>query len=346
MEHEKDEFVDLKDGADHSKGMKQSKYYVAYMDILGYKDFFQSHPNDTELFLQTISEAVQETINQIESYKLIKDQSSVDSLEPQIKIFSDNILICTRCKKTNEDNFIPFLRLVKLMANIQLMFINKYHLVVRGSIAKGNFYIDERFVFGQALITAYEMESKEAVYPRIILQKDEVNKILEYINGKDDEKSNMKKKISIDNIKALCAISIGKEKGGSYFANYLPAYNANYINLSKFEISETFTYNTMDDNNEKHNKMPLYNKIKVKEKLLSHQQSIIKKINDECNYNTFDNLENKKLIEAKRAIIDKYIWIIDYHNRACEITQLRNLKIEPKLCINSHLHQLYIEANV
>jgi hypothetical protein len=45
-------------------------------------------------------------------------------------------------------------------------------LFARGGIAIGPFYADETFIFGPALIEAYETESRVAIYPRIVLTDD------------------------------------------------------------------------------------------------------------------------------------------------------------------------------
>lgn len=44
-------------------------------------------------------------------------------------------------------------------------------LFARGGMAFGPFYADETFIYGQALIDAYDLESKVAIYPRIVLSE-------------------------------------------------------------------------------------------------------------------------------------------------------------------------------
>lgn len=77
--------------------------------------------------------------------------------------FSDNIVIST---PVNE-HISYFLRAIAIM---QLMTAS-LHFLLRGGIAVGDIYHDDEVVFGPALNRAYELESKVAVYPRIILDE-------------------------------------------------------------------------------------------------------------------------------------------------------------------------------
>lgn len=48
-------------------------------------------------------------------------------------------------------------------------------IVCRGAIAYGKFYHDDKYLFGPALVDAYETESKAAMYPRVIVDKSVIN---------------------------------------------------------------------------------------------------------------------------------------------------------------------------
>lgn len=45
-------------------------------------------------------------------------------------------------------------------------------ILVRGAISIGDFYIDDLMVWGDAIVKTYILESKNAIYPRIILDKN------------------------------------------------------------------------------------------------------------------------------------------------------------------------------
>ena len=62
---------------------------------------------------------------------------------------------------------------------------------MRGAISVGDLYMDETFIYGEALLNAYNGESKIASYPRIIIDKNVFNcdseDILKLYNFPDDE---------------------------------------------------------------------------------------------------------------------------------------------------------------
>lgn len=44
--------------ADNMKAEPIKEYYIAYFDLLGYKEFFRNYPDKVENFLQVIYEAI------------------------------------------------------------------------------------------------------------------------------------------------------------------------------------------------------------------------------------------------------------------------------------------------
>ena len=62
--------------------------------------------------------------------------------------------------------------LLGLCLNFQLRMLSfPTPVLVRGSIAHGELYSDQRILFGPALVEAYQREEKLARYPRIIIPK-------------------------------------------------------------------------------------------------------------------------------------------------------------------------------
>lgn len=90
------------------------------------------------------------------------------------KIFSDNIIIALPCSEMDSnDNNTPVIalnRMTAIIGALQRSFL-EHNILSRGSITYGDLFIDDLMVFGSALIQAYELESKVAVFPRVVLSK-------------------------------------------------------------------------------------------------------------------------------------------------------------------------------
>lgn len=126
-------------------------------------------------------------MSEIEKYSQIK-----------VRIFSDNILICEEIDEKN-----PAIAIYEVLSVIEKIEFEQFKigaLFLRGSFVVDNLYFGENFVYGPALLKAYELESKTAIYPRVIMD-DSVLKLIKIENSF----------ITLDNDNA-------------YFYDYLQAY--------------------------------------------------------------------------------------------------------------------------
>lgn len=142
-------------------------YYILYLDILGYKSHMAKTNNDPE--------TQKEFFNQIkyivdDCYKKESEKKNGKSYI-KVKVFSDNILFAIRVIKDSKQNDENIRRLCSIASRMQEMFLRRYGILFRGAITKGQLYIDDRFVFGQGIINAYELENNLALYPRILIDK-------------------------------------------------------------------------------------------------------------------------------------------------------------------------------
>ncbi|MEX0723503.1 MAG: hypothetical protein WD053_06490 [Gracilimonas sp.] len=90
----------------------------------------------------------------------------------QITQFSDSIVVSFQLTDKN-----AFIQLLDDIMQIVVNFILKGYLV-RGGITYGKLLHEENIVFGPAMISAYELESKIAIYPRIIFDKELVEELI------------------------------------------------------------------------------------------------------------------------------------------------------------------------
>jgi len=132
-----------------------SDYYIAFLDLLAVKKIIRQDPDN---------KALNDVRNIYNSW--LRTSSTFDYNILEIKIFSDNILIAA---KTSIKNSLE--SLIEFSASIAEHFLQCGYLI-RGAITKGSLYIDDILVWGNGLISAYELESKCAMFPRIIFSKN------------------------------------------------------------------------------------------------------------------------------------------------------------------------------
>ena len=145
---------------------KQEKCIVAFIDILGVS--------------AKIKHSVEEAIKDIWVFchRVVK---TTYNTHVKVKIFSDNIFLCASLG--NEDNTQVIKEFFSIINDIETTMINGNELFVRGAIVVGNVHFEENFVLGEALLKAYEIESKVAIFPRIIVDEtvfEHANKELPY----------------------------------------------------------------------------------------------------------------------------------------------------------------------
>ena len=128
---------------------------------------------DEKSFINSLKEVFRDSIALCDGY----NKSKYKKAEYFYKIFSDNICLYAELPRaTNSDtkrdrwNNIVFMLL--LLSAIQYSAIMKQKILMRGGIAIGNLYCNEDFIIGKSLSKAYTLESKEAIYSRILVDKD------------------------------------------------------------------------------------------------------------------------------------------------------------------------------
>ena len=156
----------------NNEAKKLSKYYVAYIDILGATEMIES--NKSEEYLRKINNLYQDTINMIKS-----NCQNLFNIKATVKIFSDNILIAIPKIEFFGDSTNDMSSCYILIFSIFFQILAMYYgILVRGSITIGDLYIDDIFVYGNALTKAHSLESNIANYPRIIINPKVINEFM------------------------------------------------------------------------------------------------------------------------------------------------------------------------
>lgn len=300
--------------------MEFSEYYVAYFDVLGYKEAFKKSEDISEKLIESIESSIDLMKKIVSIINAPSDRLMDEKPEIEYKIFSDNILICYKEQKNiiSEYFLASFLRLV---ATIQRVFFERPHLIVRGGITKGPLYLTKDFVGGKALIDVVELE-ESAVYPGIVVD----NCILSDLNPKIQNV--FLKKF----IETPCQDLLVKSTDDKFFLNYIISYNP-WIMFPK-EGSQSESVESFEEleklNREGRLRIPTYNLECLKEVyviLRKHKDFVEEKVIE------FSQSSNDETEEAKRVkILKKYLWLVSFHNKICDhvLYKMPQLKISLK----------------
>ncbi len=175
---------------------------VAFVDILGFKNMV-CNSTDSRLEQQKILDAMK----LIYRVKELNDSGFDGGLRRygiQVTTFSDSAVISY---PLSHDGGLFYVLMDLIHLQIDLLAIG---IFVRGGITVGLAHHDEYNVFGPAMVEAYELESKSAVYPRIILTEETINYGI--MNSPSHQNSHDMK---------LFESLLRKDADGYYYVNYL-----------------------------------------------------------------------------------------------------------------------------
>jgi len=171
---------------------------VAFVDILGFSAMVKSD-----------CEVNTERMKYFELLKYLNKQVK-EIQECEVTQFSDSVIFSL---PLSEDNY---LKLLEVVMNYQYKLLLE-GIICRGAISFGKHYKENDFMFSQGLIEAYQLESKAAISPRIIVS----NNLMELYEP--NEKS----------LNMLC-----KQRDGFHFLDYLSCGNGEdtYAIMEKFSV--------------------------------------------------------------------------------------------------------------
>lgn len=141
---------------------------VTFIDILGFKDVVTTQS----------AEHIDKILDILNSTSPSNSDDDVDQTEPTVLSFSDSII---RVRNLESDNNIAFpvghlFYEVNSLVHMQMELVNQ-GILIRGGISMGNVCVAKNRIFGPAFINAYELESKFANFPRIIVSPELVNSV-------------------------------------------------------------------------------------------------------------------------------------------------------------------------
>lgn len=159
-------------------------HVVAFVDVLGFRALLQRMTMEQETYLLVKNVLREIAQDHAEHYRRLQEYErrgqSEDRLFPWLKIqmsqFSDNVVLS---KPINP-------REPKISAEIITHLTSRFAarlirtgILVRGGISQGWLYHEGNVIFGEGLVSAYELENNVARVPRIVVADDVVAYISE-----------------------------------------------------------------------------------------------------------------------------------------------------------------------
>jgi hypothetical protein len=147
--------------------MSYTERYVAFLDILGFSEIVaRSASGDARQV-----DALKSVLQQVGQRNPRFDKQFADDF--RLNQFSDSIVI--------SENASPggLSHLLVSVSDLSLSLLTS-GLLLRGGVAKGLLYHDDRLAFGPAFLDAYRIESTIAKFPRVVLSASVWTDVKEY----------------------------------------------------------------------------------------------------------------------------------------------------------------------
>lgn len=149
--------------------MNYDNRVVAFIDILGFRELVASTVGKEDYDNEDQIENIISTYDAIrEIWDLDKKSNSLKReviTSKKVTIFSDSIVVSF--KITDQSEVFSTLLEIKWL----LMRMIYRGILCRGAVSLGKLIHNDKYIFGPALVEAYTLESKAALYPRVILDR-------------------------------------------------------------------------------------------------------------------------------------------------------------------------------
>ncbi len=252
--------------------------FVVFLDVLGFKNMVKLKQYDK---INKYLDIVYSNINMLEKIDSKKDINYI--------VISDSIILSVDTVNSVNDNIKIFRNLCLSVALIQEALATE-DIWLRGAISIGETYFDKKKnqIIGEGYIRAYELESSQAIYPRVIID----NKMINFL---EQENASSLIKIINDN-------SVNNWNGNILY---------NWETRTNIITNATFSSYTFDKD------IPLFidyldNKVKLYKNSLNVNND--EYINQEKHKNNLNSLiiKIKNSSYESTEIYKKYRWVANY----------------------------------
>ena len=163
----------------------QTKYqecYVAFLDILGFKDLINTQ--NFEKILEIFKAVSGDSVTSEYGFKLAFCKATDDEpdengqynntlLKANVYAMSDSIVVSVPCASPYS---LEVLIDVCLFLQVRLYEFDG-PVLLRGAVAKGMYFCDKSVAFGKGMVDAYLYQENYSIYPRIILSQNLIDEL-------------------------------------------------------------------------------------------------------------------------------------------------------------------------
>jgi hypothetical protein len=176
-----------------------------------------------------------------------------------------------------------------------LYVLEKEKIFIRGGISNKFCDINEHFAVGEGLIEAYNLETKFAIYPRILLSKE--------ISSNDKIMNSLK---TISKRMYNSNYLVKKDTDGYFYLDYL-TFKLSQSDKNSQAIQVALKKRSITG-------IELNQQESITIQIVNIHKEIIENNINELNQKIIDS-DNDKDLEKYNKILQKYIWLKKYHNR-------------------------------
>lgn len=144
--------------------MKYERRIVAFLDVLGFRQVVMD---------ETRCEQIGSLLKLPYSLRMGDWPKLMKLTGMMMTSISDSLVLSIKAGDKNAMN-----KMIRTVSVLHICFLKDYDLLLRGGIAVGKLYHDDQIVYGPALVKAYELEQKRAIYPRVLIDEKDLEPAL------------------------------------------------------------------------------------------------------------------------------------------------------------------------
>jgi len=155
---------------------KYEEQFTAFIDFLGFSEVSTRADDPTRLKLLNLLLSLSSLRGEFDLQSTVEETGKRSQIKPAISTFSDHIVISFPLepvlKEMDSDEhvagFVIMMQFNRLLTNIAAAAL-RIGFLIRGGATIGKLYHSRGVVFGDAMVEAFNIESRTSVYPRVVL---------------------------------------------------------------------------------------------------------------------------------------------------------------------------------